>query len=428
VGLIFIDLDLQAGQRRLRPRRERRAAARRRGSSAGACAKGTPSPRLGGGGFACCRVHRRDSRHLASGRGLRALPGGGREARLPRRDPAPGRRGRARCGAPTPRVPRQGRGATTSSVLALDGGGALGGFAREELRAALAGKEMTLDYPAVPRARDRPRGGVGRPAGSGEPRRDAAAGLRGARQPPGVCSRSGPGCWRPRAGRRARWQRRGSRACGSWSISPRTTAAGWLRGARREALAAGGLPPTRAPPDPEGTSGTSPRVRCCAAALRGPHSRSAASGPASSLAHLRQLPVDALKIDLSFVRGATTDADDASVVTAVIAVAHSLGLRVIAQGVESEAQVVLLRSLGCDEVQGFLWSPPVPPAQCERLLVEGVLPAGTVAPRRAGAPRPWGEEPRQALIGPLRAARAPPRRARPSRRRRAPSSRSAPGP
>jgi EAL domain-containing protein (putative c-di-GMP-specific phosphodiesterase class I) len=71
-------------------------------------------------------------------------------------------------------------------------------------------------------------------------------------------------------------------------------------------------------------------------------------------------------------------------VTAVIAVAHSLGLRVVAQGVETEAQVTLLRSLGCDEVQGFLWSPPVPPAQCERLLVEGVLPAA--APLRRAAP------------------------------------------
>jgi diguanylate cyclase (GGDEF)-like protein/PAS domain S-box-containing protein len=106
----------------------------------------------------------------------------------------------------------------------------------------------------------------------------------------------------------------------------------------------------------------------------------------TSLAHLRQLPVDALKIDLSFVRGATTDADDASVVTAVIAVAHSLGLRVVAQGVESEAQVALLRSLGCDEVQGFLWSPPVPPDQCERLLVQGVLPP-PLPLQRAPAPR-----------------------------------------
>ncbi len=100
-----------------------------------------------------------------------------------------------------------------------------------------------------------------------------------------------------------------------------------------------------------------------------------------SLAPLRQLPVDTLKIDLSFVRGATTDADDASVVTAVIAVAHSLGLRVVAQGVETEAQVALLRSLGCDEVQGYLWSPPVPAAECERLLVQGTLPAAA-PPRR----------------------------------------------
>jgi diguanylate cyclase (GGDEF)-like protein/PAS domain S-box-containing protein len=105
----------------------------------------------------------------------------------------------------------------------------------------------------------------------------------------------------------------------------------------------------------------------------------------SSLAHLRRLPIDALKIDLAFVRGATSDPDDASVVTAVIAVAHSLGLRVVALGVETEAQVALLRSLRCDEVQGFLWSPPVPAEECEKLLVAGVLPAPTL--RRAGTRR-----------------------------------------
>jgi EAL domain-containing protein (putative c-di-GMP-specific phosphodiesterase class I) len=114
----------------------------------------------------------------------------------------------------------------------------------------------------------------------------------------------------------------------------------------------------------------------------------------SSLAHLRRLPVDALKIDLSFVRGATTDPDDASIVTAVIAVAHSLGLRVVALGVETEAQVALLRSLGCDEVQGYLWSPPVPPEKCERLLAEGVLPAPNFPPRarrgRSGRARARG--------------------------------------
>ena len=106
----------------------------------------------------------------------------------------------------------------------------------------------------------------------------------------------------------------------------------------------------------------------------------------SSLAHLRQLPVDTLKIDLSFVRGATTDADDASVVTAVIAVAHSLGLKVVAQGVETEAQVSLLRSLRCDFVQGYLWSPPLPAEECERILAEGILPA-PAARQRAAAGR-----------------------------------------
>ena len=84
------------------------------------------------------------------------------------------------------------------------------------------------------------------------------------------------------------------------------------------------------------------------------------------------------------------DADDASVVTAVIAVAHSLGLRVIAQGVESEAQVALLRSLGCDEVQGFLWSPPVPPDAVRAAAgVRACFPPPLAARREpAGAPRP----------------------------------------
>jgi diguanylate cyclase (GGDEF)-like protein/PAS domain S-box-containing protein len=110
----------------------------------------------------------------------------------------------------------------------------------------------------------------------------------------------------------------------------------------------------------------------------------------SSLAHLRRLPVDALKLDLSFVRDTTSDPDDASLVTAVIAVAHSLRLKVVAQGVETEEQLALLRSLQCDEVQGYLWSPPVPPAACARLVRSGVVPppeGGAGAVRRGMAAR-----------------------------------------
>ena len=103
----------------------------------------------------------------------------------------------------------------------------------------------------------------------------------------------------------------------------------------------------------------------------------------SSLALLRRLPIDALKMDLSFVRDTTTDPDDASLVTAVIAVAHSLKLKVIAQGVETEEQVSLLRALHCDEVQGYLWSPPVPAADCERLLIRVGVPAAAVLRRPA---------------------------------------------
>jgi diguanylate cyclase (GGDEF)-like protein/PAS domain S-box-containing protein len=104
----------------------------------------------------------------------------------------------------------------------------------------------------------------------------------------------------------------------------------------------------------------------------------------SSLSQLAELPVDAVKLDLAFQRSATAHPDDASLLTAVVAVARSLRLRVLAQGIENEGQLSLLRRLRCEEVQGFLMSPPAPPAACEALFATRL--AGTKAPRREEAP------------------------------------------
>lgn len=93
----------------------------------------------------------------------------------------------------------------------------------------------------------------------------------------------------------------------------------------------------------------------------------------SSLAYLKRFPLDALKVDRSFVKDTPGAADDAAITSAIIAMAHSLKLEVVAEGVETEAQLEFLRNLGCEYVQGYLISRPVPAADFAALL-SGAVP------------------------------------------------------
>jgi diguanylate cyclase (GGDEF)-like protein len=98
----------------------------------------------------------------------------------------------------------------------------------------------------------------------------------------------------------------------------------------------------------------------------------------SSLSYLRKFPVDALKIDQSFVRQISTAGDDTAIVKAIIGMARSLKLRVIAEGVETLEEVAFLRAYRCDEAQGYYFSRPVPAQQFAMLLRNGI-PESSVA-------------------------------------------------
>jgi len=94
----------------------------------------------------------------------------------------------------------------------------------------------------------------------------------------------------------------------------------------------------------------------------------------SSLAYLKQFPIDKLKIDQSFVRDLLTDPADLSIVRAIIALGHSLSLVVVAEGVETGEASELLKALGCDELQGYHFARPMPPAQLPVWLADRPVP------------------------------------------------------
>ena len=98
-----------------------------------------------------------------------------------------------------------------------------------------------------------------------------------------------------------------------------------------------------------------------------------------SLNYLKRFPLDTLKIDRAFLKDITVDAEDAAIVRAIIGLGHNLGLRIVAEGVETHKQLQFLRAQGCDGIQGFLVSRAIPAAAFAELIRGGVTAGGTAA-------------------------------------------------
>jgi EAL domain-containing protein (putative c-di-GMP-specific phosphodiesterase class I) len=108
----------------------------------------------------------------------------------------------------------------------------------------------------------------------------------------------------------------------------------------------------------------------------------------SSLSSLQKFPIHALKIDKSFVQDLVANANDQALSRAIIGLAHSLGLAVIAEGIEGEAQLECLRGMGCESGQGHFFSPPVGSSQAEAMLAahssSNIQRTGPPGPSRQG--------------------------------------------
>jgi len=88
----------------------------------------------------------------------------------------------------------------------------------------------------------------------------------------------------------------------------------------------------------------------------------------SSMSYLRRFPIDKLKIDRVFINEIASRPEDASIVSAIVSLAHSLRLKVVAEGVETPAQLDFLKTVGCDEYQGYHFSRPLPAPEFERVM------------------------------------------------------------